>query len=227
MTDIHTHILPGIDDGSGSIEETSKMLDLMKADGVNTVVATPHFYNEISVDEFCGKRKESFNSLKDILDGTVDVRLGAEVALEYGLHKVPGLGRLAIEGSGHMLIEPPYSKWDSWVYDELFKIAAKFGVDIIIAHAERFRRFNSIDKIERLKEMDFRIQVNVDDLGTLFRKSDAVDLMKRGLVDFIASDCHNTETRKPNLGAAYKKISSKMGSEYAERMMKNAEKMLG
>lgn len=228
MTDIHTHILPGVDDGSASIEESAKMLKIMQEDGVKTAVATPHFRNEISVDEFLEKRRVAFCKLESAgLTSGVSVRLGAEVALEYGLHEVSGLDKLAFCESGYMLVEPPYAKWDSWVYDELFKIGAKCGVDIIIAHAERFMRFNSIDAIARLKDMDFKIQVNGDNFGSFFVKSDSIKLMRAGLVDFVASDCHNTDTRKPILGEAYCKLRSKMGADYVKRLKLNAELLFG
>ena len=65
MTDFHSHILPGVDDGSKSIEETLKMLELLSDQGVRRVVATPHFYpNHHSVEEFLEKRNSAYEEIK-------------------------------------------------------------------------------------------------------------------------------------------------------------------
>lgn len=226
MVDIHTHILPNIDDGSKSLEETSEMLRLMLSDGIKSVVATPHFYNTSTVDEFCKKRDKAAELVKGNLDNIPDIRLGAEILVEYGVNEVKGLSRLRIEGTDWMLVEPPYTKWDDWIFDELFKISARCGTDLIIAHAERYILHNPISSIERLADMGFKIQVNADNIGSFLHKSAAVSLMKKGLVDFMASDCHNMTNRPPNLGKAFKKISFRLGKEYASRLVRNSEELL-
>ncbi len=227
MIDIHTHLLPRIDDGSRSVENTLEMLDIMVKDGVETVVATPHFYNETSVEHFCEKRQKAYEKVADKKPDGIDIRLGAEVKLEYGISEIEDLEKLKIEGTDYMLVELPYFKWEGWVYDELFKISSNANADIIIAHADRYMDLNSVGAIEKLVHMDFKIQVNIDDMFARFRRSISIGLMKKGLVDYIASDCHNLDSRPPRIGDAFKKVSAKMGLDYANELMDNAKTMLG
>ena len=226
MIDIHTHILPGIDDGSKNVEETMKMIDVIIQSGIEKVVATPHFYSDlVSVDDFLKQRGESYNKIKDKLPDGVEIVLGAEVLLAYDLHR-QDLRKLAIEGTDYILIEMPYGRWDPWVFDEIFKISAKHGLEIIIAHIDRYVDMVRKEDINQLFRMNLKHQVNVDCLGGFLKKSHAMKLMKDGLVHFIGSDCHNLTSRVPCLGDSVKKIKSRLGSEYVEYYMTNAEKML-
>lgn len=226
MIDIHTHILPCVDDGSKSVEETLEMLNVMKKTGIKKVVATPHYYPEmLSVDDFLQQRQEAYDKIKYTKPDGIDIVLGAEVMLTYDLHK-EDLRKLSIEGTDYILIEMPYSHWDPWVFDEIFKISAKHGLDVIIAHIDRYVDVVRKDDINLLFKMGLKYQVNVDFLGGLFRKSSAMKLLKGGAVHFIGSDCHNMSTRTPCLGEAVKKIKSRLGREWVEYCMSNAERML-
>lgn len=225
MFDIHTHLLPGIDDGSKNLQDTQAMFSIINQSGVKTVVATPHYYHNMSVEDFIQIRNDAFVSVENLPERP-EIVLGAEVWLEYGMHKNEKLRELCIGDTDYMLIEMPFVKWNKWVYDELFKISAKHEVNIIIAHLERYINLVKMDDIYRLCDMDVKIQVNVDRLGGVFFKSPAEKLMKKGLVDFIGSDCHNTTTRKPCMEKAKKRICSLFGDDYFDMLMKNAENML-
>lgn len=226
MIDIHTHILPGIDDGSQSVEETLEILDEMEKTGVNKVVATPHYYCEKStIDDFLKNRQVAYEKIIDKKPENIDIILGAEVLLEYNLHKLD-LKKLAIEGTDYILIEMPYGKWDPWVFDELFKISAKHGLEIILAHIDRYLVFIKKEHMRTLMKMNIKFQVNVDYLGGIFKKSGAMQYIKDGVADFIGSDCHNMTTRPPCFAKAYKKIKSKCGKETVDNFMENARKML-
>ncbi len=226
MVDLHTHILPCIDDCSKSPEESIKILNIMMNSGVKRVVATPHYYRDrISVDEFLKKRKKAYDKIKNKIPEGIDVILGAEVKLEYDLH-LQDLKKLAIEGTDCILIEMPYLRWDDWVFDELFKIASKHSLEIIIAHIDRYIDDISSDKIKSLFELHLKYQVNIDDLGGFFKKSQAMKLIQNNVPHFIGSDCHNLTSRPPCMGDAVKKIEKKFGKERVEHYMLNAEKML-
>ena len=225
MIDIHTHVLPGIDDGSKDLEETAKMFEIMVSSGVDKIVATPHFYNTISIDEFLEKRSKAYNSILN-LPLKPDVVLGAEVLLEYGLHERADLRKLCIQNTDYMLVELPYARWDGWIFDELFKISAKHDIDIIIAHIDRYSSFADTEDIYKLYDMNMKFQVNIDRLGGIFKRSSSVKFMKNDMADFIASDCHNTAERRPCLADAVKKLTSMFGSKYVSGLMKNAENML-
>ena len=224
MIDLHTHFLPGIDDGSQSVEETEEMLRYMAENGVKTVVATPHYYHDIEIEEFVAKRDAAYESIKD-LENIPKILLGAEVWLEYGMHKKTDLKKLCIQGTNYMLIEMPYKKWDSWVFDELFKISLK-SINIIIAHIDRYTGYAEEAKIAKLLNMGFKLQGNIDCLGGFFSKSPVEKFMKKDMICFVGSDCHNMTNRKPCMAEAAKRISKLYGQDYFERLMKNAKKIL-
>ena len=89
MIDAHIHILPCIDDGSNSVETSKEMLKLLKEQGVDKIIATPHYYNhrEESVADFLEKRQKAYEELSS----PENMLLGAEVAIEHGLSKVEGV----------------------------------------------------------------------------------------------------------------------------------------
>ena len=168
MIDIHTHILPCIDDGSQSVDETLQMLNIMQKAGVEKIVATPHYYYErISVDDFLIKRAEAYKKIENKIPEGIEVRLGAEVLLTYDMHK-ENVRSLAIEGTDYILLEMPYGRWDPWVYDEIFKISARHGLEVIIAHIDRYVGIARSEDIDQIFTMGLKYQVNVDSLGGFF-----------------------------------------------------------
>lgn len=227
MIDIHTHILPCIDDGSQSVEETLQMLDIMVKSGVRKVVATPHYYPELmSIDDFLMQRQEAYDKIKKIKPEGIDIILGAEVMLGYDLHK-EDLKKLVIGDTDYILIEMPYSRWDLWTFNEVFKISAKHGLEIIVAHIDRYVDIARKEDLNQIFKMDLKYQVNVDHLGGgIFKKSPAIKMMKAETVHFIGSDCHNTDTRVPCIASAVEKIKKSVGLDFVEYCMSNAEKML-
>ena len=225
MIDIHTHILPNIDDGSNSVEETVKILETMASDNVTKIVATPHYYCHLkSLDHFLESRKEAFEKIADKIPEGMEIKLGAEVRIEYDIYK-QDLTKLAFEGTNSILLEMPYIRWDEWIFDEIFKIRSRHGLDIIVAHIDRYVDLMPIERFNKLFELDLKYQVNVDFLGSLFNKSSAMMLMKENVPHFIGSDCHNMTTRPPCLGSAVKKIKRKCGKEILDFYMSNAEEL--
>lgn len=226
MIDIHTHILPGIDDGCKTVEETLEIMNYLVNSGIKKVVATPHFYSEVNnIENFLTGRQEAYEKIRDKIPDGLEVVLGAEVLLDFGLHK-KDIRKLVIANTDYILLEMPYSRWEPWVFEEIFKISATHGLEIIIAHVDRYVKLISSESMETLLSMGLKYQVNIDDMGGFFRKSEAMTLMRNGVVHFIGSDCHNTDFRPPCLLEGIKKIRTRLGDEYADYYMSNAEKML-
>lgn len=226
MIDIHAHILPGIDDGSSSVEETLEMLKVMAESGIKKVVATPHYYPDVmTVEGFLENRRKAFEKIKDKIPEGIEVVLGAEVMIGFDMHK-EDITSLAIEGTDYLLVEMPYGHWDPWVFDEIFKISAKHGVNIIIAHIDRYVNIVRKEDINNIFKLNLKYQVNVDHLGGFLKTSPAVKMLKSDVVHFIASDCHNMSTRKPHLVNFAKKLKSKVGEARVKKCMENARRML-
>ena len=140
MIDFHSHILPGMDDGSKSTQESLEMLDMLRAQGVDTVAATPHFYaRENPPEVFLRRRAEAWNRLRPQL--TADsprVLLGAEVRYFQGISHVDRLHDLCLEGQDVLLLEMPFSPWPSRTLAELTDLAQRGDLTVVLAHMERY-----------------------------------------------------------------------------------------
>lgn len=229
MIDCHSHILPCIDDGSRSMQESKDILRKMKDVGVQTVWATPHFYPNHNLEEFLVKRDKAYEALVESLGEEAgelpSIRRGAEVLLSVDTPNLQDLHQLCIEGTRYILIELPYANWSEWVYDTLYKIRAKHKLIPIIAHIERYAPMQtSIDKINRLLEMDLMTQMNVYSLMGK-HKSLALRMVKNNMIHLLGSDTHRLKSMTP-VNEGYEFIGKKMGEAVANRMINHAEAVL-
>lgn len=216
MTDFHTHILPLIDDGSQSIEESIKMLDIMSQEGIKRVIATPHFYaDDNSVEEFLKKRNEAFESLKNEFKGnTPKILLGAEVRYYEGITALEDLKKLCIEGTDLLLLEMPFLKWSSYAVNELIALSSSGTFTVVLAHIERYSRFLEKPLLEFLLQNGILLQMNSSEFLRLGSRKKAISLLKKQKIHFLGSDCHNLTTRQPNLFKAYEVIAKKLSKEF-------------
>lgn len=223
MTDMHSHILPGIDDGSQSIEMSIEMLKESRAQGVETIVATPHCYlrRESDIDDFLQKREESFSALSEAIKGESLPKIikGAEVHIEGDVSFFEGLERLCIEGTDYILIEMSYGKWKSTMYDALYSMTVK-KMKPIMAHIERF--FNNEKEFDNLREIDLAYQINAESFFDPAYKRAVAYLLRCGMANVVGSDMHNTEIRVQNLKQGYTAIEKEYGAECANFFAANA-----
>ena len=162
MIDWHSHILPAMDDGSRDVEESLEMLAQLSEQGVDTVVATPHFFaNDESVQRFLERRAKSYEELAErIGEGLPRIVLGAEVKYYPGISQMEHLKDLRIEGTKLILLEMPFSKWTEYTVRELVTLATSGDSRIILAHMERYLPFQSARVWERLYAGGLIMQVN-------------------------------------------------------------------
>lgn len=219
MIDFHSHILPNIDDGSSSVEEALEMLFELKRQGVDCVVATPHFTGGMSVEEFLKNRDYSYNKLmsaiKEAGESFPKIFLGAEVAVNERLMEKSGIERLCIGGTDCIMTELPVKAWDQLYYQILYTITAKYRLKLIIAHIDRyFSLFGNNQKVIKLAEMQPVFQINTSELNS-FRCKKLLRLM-RGLDAKVVfgSDCHNMSVRKPFCGEPLQRVEKWFGTEY-------------
>ena len=230
ISDFHSHILPNMDDGSNSVEESIALLELEAAQGVERVVLTPHFYpqNEAPQD-FLQRRKASVEALLAGIGDRTDLPLltvGAEVAYYMGMSQSEELPLLALEGTDCILIEMPPAPWPKYVWRDLRSIREEWGLMPIIAHVDRYiRPLHTYGIPRRLAEIGVLVQAN----GNFFIRREtermAMKLLKTGHVHLIGSDCHGLETRRPNVKEAAEKIERKLGRETLSRISDLEEKI--
>lgn len=231
VVDFHTHILPGIDDGSSSVEESLAMLQMEKEQGASLVVATPHFYPQNDRPEkFLKRRKAAFEQLTEKIspdDKLPQIILGAEVYYFKGIGQWEGLRDFAIENTNYLLLEMPMVKWDSRMYDDIYDIYRSQGLVPIIAHLDRYINiFNVKGVVDNLSELPVVIQANASFFLDKSSKRLALKLLKNNVINIIGTDCHNLQSRKPNLKAAFDVIEQQLGEECIKRINLAGEKIL-
>lgn len=217
MTDFHTHILPRTDDGSQSLEMSLAMLKLEAEQGIRRVVATPHFYpHRDSPERFLERRCRAEETLREAMadcPGLPELELGAEVAYFPGISESDRIARLTMGGGRYILLELPGGTWTDSVYRELENLWRKQGLIPIIAHVDRYVRPLATRGIpERLEELPVLVQANASFFLRGSTRRLALRMLRKGQIHLLGSDCHNMDSRKPNLGAAVQRIRNELGN---------------
>ncbi len=228
MIDWHSHILPGMDDGSRDVAESVLLLNMQADQGVDTVIATPHFYaNDESVDSFLDRRRKSFELLKaELHDGSPNILLGSEVRYYQGIGRMSGFDKLRIEGSKILLLEMPVTRWTEYMVRELIELSGMSGIKIVLAHMERYLSLQKQEVWTRIYESGILIQVNASYFTSLGSRRKAISLLQEGNIHFVGSDCHNTTFRPPQIGKAFDFIQKKLGENYITQMHEYGYSML-
>ncbi len=233
MIDFHSHVLPGIDDGSASLEESIELLKIEAEHGVTHVVATPHFYpSSDSPEKFLKRRKEAFELLSKEMEkyeGLPSISLGAEVYFFRGISDSEHLLELTIDEKRYILIEMPPPPWDNSMYHELESIYRERGITPIMAHIDRYiRPFNTHKIPERFDELHVLVQANASFFlkGGLMTKL-GLKLLKEDKIQLLGSDCHGLKTRPPKLKEAVEVIDKKLGEKILERIDSYGKSVLG
>lgn len=232
MIDFHTHFLPGIDDGAKELSDSLEMLGVMKSSGITTVVATPHYYGDrLSPDEFADLRDKKIAEVANADRSGIEIIPAAEVLLDRLLlnQSKESLKRLCYGGGNTILLELPQINGNFEEYaDIVFSLMSYFNLNVVIAHVERYAYFlKNPDSVAYLKEVGCTVQLDADCFfGSFGVRRFALKLIKNGLADVIASDCHNLSSRRPNLAEAYGYVAKKLGDGVAEKLKKNAESVL-
>lgn len=209
FTEYHCHILPGIDDGSDSAETSLQMAERMKNQGIERICATPHFYahREKSVADYLKKRQAAFEKIQG-RTAVTDIRLGAEVAIEHGISELDGIEKLAIEGTRIILLELPYRPYEKWMSEEIYNIAAEFGLKVMLAHVHRYLPYYSRNELETVLHCNAIYQINNEAFASWREKKIAKKVIAEHTHFAFGSDAHNMSSRKPNWDLLLKKVKS-------------------
>lgn len=220
--DFHTHILPGIDDGSSSVEESLRMFRREVKQGVRIVIATPHFYaNQDRPELFLRRRDRAENELRQIWGPELPrVGLGAEVEYFTGMKTCAELKELCIRGTNLLLVEMPFCRWSEGMVQEILFLQSQMGFQIILAHVERYLRFRNSAAMDRLRAAGVCFQVNAGAFLHWETRSKALRLLKQGKLQALGSDCHNMTTRPPNFESAIQYIERECGIGTVRQLQK-------
>ena len=212
MIDIHTHIIPNVDDGSPNLETSINMIKHELDIGVDTIICTPHhIYHryEKTVEEI-KKQFELLKSEVEKLNLPVKLYLGQEICYTHreDIIKMLKEGKLlTLNNTNRILLEFSFTREPEDVLDVIYNFSVN-GYEVIIAHVERYE-WMTLDKVKDLRKEGALIQINSNSylgLTTWKEKRFTKKLLKLGLVDYVASDTHSF--RPSTLDKSFKKIKN-------------------
>ena len=211
MIDFHSHILPGIDDGSESVEMSLQMIASLKAQGADTICATSHFYaTERTPERFLFRREEAYEQLKDSLPpDSPQILLGAEVLYFPGIARMDELPSLCLEGTNLLMLEIPFERWTEYMVREVMELVHSGRFTILMAHIERYFFQQPLSVWNSFLENNVLMQSNAEFFLPFLSRLKALFLLKQGRIHLLGSDCHNMDDRAPRLKEARTIIQNK------------------
>ncbi|MCC3375545.1 tyrosine-protein phosphatase [Cohnella sp. REN36] len=229
MVDLHSHILPGMDDGPASLEMSLEMARMAVREGIEVVYATPHhllppYDNERStVVKAVARLSEALRAAKIPLQ----VRAGQEIRMTPEWLREAYEGKLLpLSGTTYTLIELPSAGIPEHLPHAIHEMGV-LGWRPIIAHPERNREIaKHPERLLPFVEAGALCQLTSHSLTGRFGKETqtaALTLCKRGYIHLVASDAHDCERRPFELRVAYEMLEAKFGSVFVQRLQRNAK----
>lgn len=217
MTDVHSHLLPGVDDGFSSLKASIEMLSFLEKTGVKRIFLTPHIMADLTQNREVFLR-ERFEALKaDCADSRVELRLAAEYMLDECFYERMDEGLLSYDGR-HVLVEVSCLQAPTDLFDKLYNIQLN-GFIPVLAHPERYGYF-SADTLLKLKELGCRFQLNIFSLSGFYGSAvrhNAFWLLKNGHYDFAGSDIHSLNYQSLYLNYKLKKEQAVLLADLLKR----------
>jgi protein-tyrosine phosphatase len=211
VIDLHCHLLPGLDDGPETMEDSLALAGRLASDGVETVVATPHVSPEYHTSpEAIAAGVADVGSALAGAGIPLRVAAGAEVSFSVLSELEPGrLGEFALAGGDTLLLESPYNAAAPFLETAIFEVQVQ-GFRVLLAHPERSPPFQADPgRVAALVEGGTLCCVNAGSMRGRFGKSvhrTVIELFERGLVHAVASDAHDLRTRPPGVRDAFAKL---------------------
>jgi len=195
-TDVHSHLVPGIDDGAKTMEDTLTMLKKFVDLGYKKVITTPH----VMSDFYRNTPETILGGLKSIREEAqkqgveIEIEAAAEYYLDFHLKELIEEKKLLTFGHNHVLFELSFSQEPPGINETVFDLITE-GYKPILAHVERYPFYiGNWKKIEEYKERGVLLQLNINSLSGHYGphvKQMAEQLIDRDLIDLIGSDCHH------------------------------------
>jgi protein-tyrosine phosphatase len=220
VIDLHSHVLPGLDDGPPDLAGSLALARAAVAAGTTRIAATPHVDRHFGVDpERIGPAREYLRERLAEAGIALDVVGGAEIALDRLVELGPAADELGLGGGRYLLVECPLHELPGDFEWPVYRLLER-GVGVLLAHPERSPAFQrSPGRLRELLDAGARAQITAGavrgDFGPLARGT-ALELARAGQVHDLASDTHDTVRRPPELGSAIRALAAVLPGGAAE-----------
>jgi len=222
FVDIHVHILPGVDDGPRTLEQSAAMLRQAVEAGTTDIVATPHASLAFPFDPVLVAAK--IEELRAVAGELPRIHAGCDFQLSFDniQDALAQPAKYSINGRGYLLVEFSdllIAKGMAQIFDRM----QEAGLTPVITHPERNPLLQQrLELLEQWVRNGCTLQITAQSLFGRFGREArrfAIELLKRGLVHFIASDAHDPEDRRPRLDGAWRWVSHRFGADYAHLLL--------
>lgn len=228
MTDLHTHILPGMDDGAQSPEDSLSLLRMECLQGVSRVALTPHFrVDKESVQDFLKRRQNASECLRKALAGQelpVTLKLGAEVFYSTSLAQMDDVDTLCLEGTNVLLLEFSPGLYPRDAADTLYQLTRQ-GILPLIAHVERYAFVrNDPNLLSEWIEAGACTQMNATSLVMHAKQRKLLlSMLRHNLIHVLSTDTHSMAKRPPMLDKAMELVRQHCGEPAAQSLANHAD----
>lgn len=191
ITDYHSHILPGVDDGITTMDKAIQALDYYESIGISHAVLTPHIMEDYP-DNTADYLMRKFTNLQNVYQGNVTLSLGAEYMIDAAFETHLNSGELLTIAGNRVLVETSCI-YKQVYFEENLKMIQSKGYHIVLAHPERYE-FMKAQDYKQLKEMHIRFQLNLLSLAGVYgpkAKQKAKMLLNSSLYDCLGTDMHH------------------------------------
>lgn len=224
LTDLHTHTLPGFDDGAKDLDTAKQMLLRQRQSGVDRVALTPHFYPlREEMDAFLPRRRQAYDLLMTQWDESTmpALKLGAEVRYSPQLVDMD-LHQLTLDGGDYLLLELSDTRVPAHVEQVVDRMLMQ-GIIPVLAHVERCIYFRKEpERLMDLVQMGTLAQVSARAIASRKDQRFAKACLLNGLAHVIASDAHDLDSRNPCLATATEDLEILIRAEaFAQAVWKN------
>lgn len=223
--DIHSHILPGVDDGSKDIEQSLEMLEIAAQEGIREIILTPHNkagHRNVSMEGILRRMAELQEEAQE--NGIpISLYAGNEIFYRDGVAEMLDEGSLCtLAGSHYVLVEFQPMEQFSYIRSAIYELTSN-GYTPILAHVERYVcMVSNIDNVAYAIDRGALIQVNastVTGIMGLKGKQFVKRLLKQKLIHFIGTDAHDSKRRSPQIEECAKYLSKKCDASYAAKLL--------
>lgn len=227
--DMHSHLLPQLDDGSKSVELSLELINKLCNQNVNNICFTPHYYsNEESIHDFIRNRQKSMDKLLPKLPKDVNVCIGAEVYVTRYLFNNSDLSPLCYGNSDYILCEFGFdAHFQEHTMGHFNRLVNNYGLKPVLTHIERYRNLmNNPRLIEEVLDCGVIIQTNIEAFNNFSLRRKLIKYIKKGYIHILGTDCHSLTRGNPD---DYLKvidlIKNKCGEQYVNNIVSNSKKI--